>query len=381
MMLLAIIAQFGTDNFTPSLPAIRQYFNITTALTQYTVTFYFIGLSTSVFFIASLSDVYGRKAILIFGYSIFVLGSVLCHYSPTIYWLLAGRFIQGAGAACGALFRSILRDSYSGHELSRVSSIVVMTVTLTPPLAPITGGYLEHFFGWRSNFILLGLMGFFAIFIILFYFHDTLPAEKRISLDIKKLTQNYCLCFKDPFFWTYAISSGMCLSLLFGYIAMGSFIYQVQLGLTSVQYGWLSLFSIICVPFGALMSFFFVVKNGVEAIIRVGVAFMLIGALCMLVLGLSGFLNLLAILLPMGLVYIGIGLMFGNLLSAAFEKVGHMAGVASAAYSSIQAFCIFFMTLLAAHLPEHNQVPMASYLLFGASIILCCALMRKALSR
>ena len=83
MLLLAsvcIMFQFGSDILTPSLPAISLYFHINSTWAQYTVALYILGLSLFQFVFGPLSDVYGRKPMLLIGLVIFLLGKFVMRY-------------------------------------------------------------------------------------------------------------------------------------------------------------------------------------------------------------------------------------------------------------------------------------------------------------
>ena len=79
----------------------------------------FLGYCLSLVFLGDLSDRYGRKPIILYGLVIFILGSILCLWSPSYPFLLAGRFLQGIGIAAPAILSFlIIADSYSLTELS-----------------------------------------------------------------------------------------------------------------------------------------------------------------------------------------------------------------------------------------------------------------------
>lgn len=358
---MAVIAQFASDNFLPSLPAIAEYFKISKNLTQYSVSLYLFGMGVFQFFYGPLSDVYGRKKVLVSGYVVFTFGSILCVCAPSITWLLIGRVIQGAGIACTGLFRSVMRDFYSGSELAKLGSIVTIAATMTPPLAPITGGYLEHFFGWRASFVLLFLMGATSIILFSRYFPESLPKENRRSFSMTGILKNYWECFSHRNFVIFSACSGLCLGLLFGYMTIGTFLYQHVLGLSPVTYGWLAIFGIFFMPFGAYVNRRWMERVSVYHLTVFAAVLILIGSLIMLGFALCHIMNIAVILGPTFIVYFGIGFIFPNAFTQAFEDFGHIAGVAGAAYGAIQVFTSSIITTIAATLPTASQLPLGLY--------------------
>lgn len=376
MTSMAVIAQFASDNFLPSLPAIAKYFDISKHLTQYTVSFYLFGMGVFQFLYGPLSDVYGRKKVLLMGYAVFTLGSILCFCAPNIECLLVGRVIQGAGIACTGLFRSVMRDFYSGTTLAKLGSIVAIASTMTPPLAPITGGYLEHYFGWRGSFVLLFLMGLTSVILFYRYFPESLPPKQRRSFSIKGIIKNYIECFTHRNFVIFSACSGLCLGLLFGYMAIGTFLFQHTLGLSPVAYGWLAIFGICVMPLGAYVNRCLMERFSLYYLTVFAAIIMLVGAVLVLFFALLHIINVPVILVPTFIIYFGIGFIFPNALTQAFEDFGHIAGVAGASYGAIQVFTSSIAATVATLFPTTTQLPLGLYFIACSGmilIILCCA--------
>lgn len=376
---MAVISQFASDNFLPSLPAIAEYFHISKNLTQYSVSLYLFGMAIFQFLYGPLSDVYGRKKVLVSGYAVFTIGSIFCFCAPTITWLLVGRVIQGAGIACTGLFRSVMRDFYSGTALAKLGSIVTIAATMTPPLAPITGGYLEHFFGWRASFVLLFIMGLGSVILFARYFPESLPAEHRRAFSVKGIIKNYFECFSHRNFVIFSACSGLCLGLIFGYMTIGTFLYQHVLGLSPVAYGWLAIFGIFFMPLGAYFNRRWMERYSLYQLTRFAAVMMMLGSLVMLGFALFHIMNIAVILAPTFIIYFGIGFIFPNAFTQAFEDFGHIAGVAGAAYGAIQVFTSSITTTLAAMLPTTTQLPLALYFIACSGGILLILTIAKKL--
>jgi len=133
--------------------------------------------------------------------------------------LILGRFLQGLGAAGGsALARTILRDMMTGATLARYYSYYSMCNFSLIAMAPMFGGYLQHFFGWRASFILLSFYTCFAIVIAIFLLPETNIYQSMDHLKPKILINNLKTLFTSHLFLITAFIA------FFGYAGRTHFI-------------------------------------------------------------------------------------------------------------------------------------------------------------
>lgn len=100
-----------------------------------------MGLASGQLVAGPLSDVYGRRRPLLIGMFIYAVSSVLCAFSPSIGLLIGLRFIQGLAGSVGVVVsRAAVRDLYSGSELTKFFSLLMIVNGLGPILAPVIGG-------------------------------------------------------------------------------------------------------------------------------------------------------------------------------------------------------------------------------------------------
>ena len=106
------------------------------------------------------------------------------------------RALQGMSAGSGMVAgRAMIRDIYPGHQAQRVMSMVTMIFGLAPAVAPIIGGWLEVWFGWRSIFVFLVLFAALLFGGCYYRITESLPPHKRQPFALRPLLANYFKLF------------------------------------------------------------------------------------------------------------------------------------------------------------------------------------------
>ena len=135
---LAAFAPLSIDMYLPALPHIASELHTTPSFVQLSLTFFMLGLALGQLLVGPLSDVRGRRTPLLIGLAIYSVASLLCAFSPSIWFFIALRFIQGLSGAAGiVLSRAIVRDIYSGLEMTKFFSLLALVNGIAPILAPI----------------------------------------------------------------------------------------------------------------------------------------------------------------------------------------------------------------------------------------------------
>lgn len=167
-----------------SLPAIASALNTDASGLQWTVNAYLLPLSALLLLGGAAGDRFGQRRILILGVGFFALSSIACTFAPTVGWLLAGRFVQGVGAALlmpNSL--AILGRTFSGADKGRAIGFWAATGAIAAAIGPVLGGWLVDFATWRAIFLINLPLALAAIALAALYVpHDN--RDKVESLDI-----------------------------------------------------------------------------------------------------------------------------------------------------------------------------------------------------
>lgn len=131
-----------------------------------------------------LSDVFGRKSLLMFGIAVFIAASLLCGLAWSMPVLIAGRVLQGIGAgAVLPIGLTVIGDLYSVQERAKVQGYLASVWAVSSVLGPISGGLFSDYLTWRWAFLINLPLGAFALLALHRRFHE--QVERRAHrLDI-----------------------------------------------------------------------------------------------------------------------------------------------------------------------------------------------------
>jgi EmrB/QacA subfamily drug resistance transporter len=101
-----------------------------------------------------LGDVFGRKRMMFVALGIFMSASILCAMSQSIEMLTVGRVIQGlGGGGLMTLSQALIGETIPPRERGRYQGYLAGIMVTSSSFGPVVGGFLTHYFGWRSVFL------------------------------------------------------------------------------------------------------------------------------------------------------------------------------------------------------------------------------------
>ena len=155
---LSAVGPFCIDAYLPSMPEIASTFGVGLAAVQQTLTAYMVPFAVMTLWHGAISDAFGRRRVILILLALFVGASLGCALAPSFVFLLTFRVLQGLTAGAGMVIgRAIIRDVIEGHEAQRMMALVTTIFAVAPAIAPVIGGWLHHWFGWRSVFVFMTL--------------------------------------------------------------------------------------------------------------------------------------------------------------------------------------------------------------------------------
>jgi DHA1 family bicyclomycin/chloramphenicol resistance-like MFS transporter len=327
---LAAFGPLSIDMYLPSLPTIAEDLHASTSLSQLSLTSCLLGLALGQLLAGQLSDIRGRRMPLLIGLVIFSASSLLCALSSSVWGLIVLRFIQGmAGAAGIVISRAIARDLYSGTQLTKFFSLLMLVNGAAPILAPIAGGQLLRVTSWPGVFVILSILGVVMLLAVLFGLPETLPVQGRSNGGIKNTLATFRSLISDRVFMGYALSQGLVTAAMFAYISGSPFVIQHIFGASPQMFSLFFAINGLGIIIATQITGRLAGKINETKLFVSGLGLASLGSIILLVMILVGA-GLYAILPPLFVVVSSVGIVSTTAFSLAMQNQGQSAGSASA---------------------------------------------------
>ncbi|MDI3091277.1 Bcr/CflA family multidrug efflux MFS transporter [Priestia megaterium] len=365
---LGLLGPFTIDTYLPSFPTIVKDFHTTASLVQISLTACLLGLGAGQLFIGPLSDVKGRRKPLLLFLCVYLLASLTCSFSPNIYFLIVARFVQGFSAAGGLVVsRAIVRDLFSGKELIKFFTLIVLVGNLGPIVAPIAGGAILSFTKWNGVFIVLACIGAILIFMVSLKLPETLPPEKRVPSNLPQLMSNFSSLFKEREFMGYAFTQGFTTAGIFAYVSGIPFVYQNIYHVSPQQFSLLFGVNGLGLIIGSQLVGRLADYISERTFLKIGLGISIAaGAILLIALLLKA--PLIAVAIPIFFFVSSISIIGTTSFALAIESQGHIAGSASALLGLLPFVLGSLSAPLVGIAGSYTGVPMG-VTIFGASLL------------
>lgn len=245
---VSLICFLGGSIYISALPELSQVFEASSSSVSFTLTLYFIGVVIGTILSGPLSEIYGRKTILIAFLLFYSLASLLCGFSESITWFFWGRFLEGIGSAGGPIIAiALVADRYEGREYHRVVSYILIMGGLGAGGAPIFGSIMLHFFDWRTIFYILTASGVLAAVLVFF----AKVAERLEFPEVKETLREFRFFAKHNFFQYCFLMIGVLHGAFYGFVVISPYIFRLHYGWSILDFVWVGIF----LTFGELIGF------------------------------------------------------------------------------------------------------------------------------
>ncbi len=299
---------------------------------QWVLTAFFFGLTLGQLVVGPMSDHTGRKPALYAGLGLFVVGASWCALAPSFGVLVAGRALQGFGAAGPRVVAvAIVRDLHSGRGMARVMSFVQSVFILVPVLAPAFGQSVLLVAPWRVLFWILAAAALLDGAWFGLRQRETLPVERRAPISVRGMLRASGEVLRHRVSRNYTLATGAVFGALIGYLSMSQQVFQELYGLGElfpVFFGACAL----SLGLASLTNARLVMRLGMRSVSRRAVITEVIFSSAFLLAAVlwDGHPPLWFFTLGMMVCFFCNGLLFGNYNARAMQPMAHIAGAAAA---------------------------------------------------
>ncbi|WAC02272.1 multidrug effflux MFS transporter [Lacinutrix neustonica] len=332
MAALMSLVALSIDALLPALPEIGDHIGVTDpANNQLLITMIFLGLGFGQLIFGPLSDSFGRKPMVYFGFAIFVIASIVCVTTKSFEMMIIGRILQGVGLSSPRTIAiAMIRDSYSGDHMAKILSIVVMFFILIPVVAPTLGQFLLHVANWQAIFNVNVIVG---LLVIVWFWRrqpETLHKEYQTKFSLKRYAISAREFFKHKESVAFTLVSGFITGSFMVYLSTSQQIFQDQYGLGDL-FPYFFATSALAVGSSTFMNSRLVMRFGSMRIAYIAtIAYMMISMLYILIFFNGNNPSIYVLIGFFMFQFFAVGLLFGNLRALAMEPLGHIAGMGSA---------------------------------------------------
>ncbi|MFJ2545166.1 multidrug effflux MFS transporter [Pseudomonas sp. NPDC087612] len=359
LLMIVCLPRVALDICLPALPDIAIALHASDAQLHLTLTLYMLGYALSMLISGPLCDRFGRRPLLLLGGTIYLLASLACSLASSVEVMIAARLFQALGGCCGAVIgRVMVRDHFDRQQQGQLLGYLSMGMALSPMIAPVLGSLIETGLGWRWIFLLLTLSAALSLLLIALRLPETRPPQVD-GLRQQPVLKVYLRLLGDGYFMRYSLAIACVYCTYFPFIAESSTLLQRRLGLSSAQYA-----AVFAVTVGGYLvgSQLFRRRSGrysADALLGQALVLNLAGALLLMLATRLWPDALLAIVLPMLLIMLSVGLAIPACQWAVLQPYAAIAGSASGLFFFIQMAFTALCSLVIGQLSDGSAGPLA----------------------
>ncbi|AXA57816.1 MFS transporter [Pseudomonas thivervalensis] len=287
LLTLTLLGVFPIDVVLPSFPALSEHFQSPSSDIALSVSLFAVGIALSQLLIGPLSDVMGRKNLLLIGIAGSAVGATGCVLADSYWSFLFFRVVQALGCGCFVLSQALIQDLFTGQEQQRLRVLLVTCGGIFISVSPLAGTGLQSWMGWRGSFLVFIALaaGVFASACHLLECPPAGSQPRRFNI-----IASYRKVFGDFSFVAYWLTSALAFSCHFSFIVISPLVLIDQLHLSPEAFSLVLLGYGLAYIGGGLIAT--LLSNRIDPQTQIITGLSLILAAGLLMLGLANYLGL-----------------------------------------------------------------------------------------
>ncbi|WP_146690818.1 Bcr/CflA family efflux MFS transporter [Bradyrhizobium canariense] len=365
MSFLVALPSFGIDMSLPAITETAAALGVAPAQAGLTMSLFMLGFAVAPLFYGPASDRYGRKPVVVFACTLFIIAGLGCALARSLLALLMWRVVQGAGAGAGmTIALAIIRDLFEGQAARTKLSYVAIATMMVPMIAPTAGAALLALGGWRLIHTVLAGVGLLLLLAMLLGFDESARIDPANRLVPSIIARNYLRVLMHPLCLGYILVNAAAFGALFAYVSGSSLFLINGVGLRPLQYGLVFAATSLGIMTGAFLNSQ-LSAQGVSPFypLTAGLVLAAVSTTLLLAMTLAGWMPLSLVISLLVLGNLAFGLIAPNAMQGAMQPLPQIAGAAGAATGFIQmAIGAVVSGLVVALYDGHSALSMTAFM-------------------
>jgi DHA1 family bicyclomycin/chloramphenicol resistance-like MFS transporter len=369
LVLIAVVGVFTLDVYLPGMPSMAAQFDVSLTQISYTFTAFSVMFAIMQLVHGTLSDVIGRKPVVLGGLSIAALATFFCIKAESYETLFAARLLQAMGISAFVVVNAIIRDLYAGVRAVQVRTLVATASGISISIAPTIGGLLHNSYDWQGGFIASLILIIMALVYAALFFNESNVNRSAVNLRLSELFKSYVSLFSDRNYLTHIVQAMLAFTVHFSFIIMSARIFVELLGKTPLVFGYLMIIYGGVYFLCGLASTWIAKKLPISALIKIGGICIGLGGLLMMALLILFHLGSWQVLLPMAVITLGVTMARASAITGALAPIPSKAGQGSAGLNLVQFAASAMIATIVSNYGSNPQLSI-SFLAIASSLLI-----------
>lgn len=351
---LMAFTSLSTDIYLPAMPQMHKDLQGDVELT---ISGFLIGFALAQIIWGPISDRIGRKKPLRIGLILFIIGSIGCAFSETIFQIVTARVVQAFGACVGPMLsRAMIRDLYDRTQAAEMLSTLMVVMAIAPIAGPLLGGQIIKFSTWPVVFWVLAAFGA-AMFIAIQRLPETLPPEKQAKTSLLETFKKYGRLFKNSDFMVYTLCVTFFYMGVYAFVTGSPAVYITYFDVEPEYYGWLFAINILGLMGFSIANRIWVRKYSLDYLLKIATSVAMLAGIALALLVKFEIGGIYAVIGTVFFFFSMNGIIAACTNAAALDKAPEMLGAAAALLGAFQYGSGVLSSVLLALFGEDNGSP------------------------
>ncbi len=366
---MVMLGQMTISMYIPSLPSLTEALAAPPEQVKLTMTLYLACFALSQLVWGPLSDRFGRRPILFAGIGVYLVGTLACALAPNIATLILARGVQGIGACVGAtVSRAVTRDRYERGEAARTLAYIGIAIAIGPALAPVLGGQLQTWFGWRAAFVVLASFAVLVAAATYLRLEESNRNPDPHALEPMRLLHAFGTLLGSRVYVGYALTMSGTFAGLMAYTTGIPFVFIDMFGVSPAMFGFVPTFTVVGFVSGSFLASRLAHRAQGSWMVAAGSAICAASGAIFVAVVAGGFASPASVVAPMIVFMFGFGIAMPNAMANAMQPFPRIAGAAAALQGFLQMAIAAAGTIGVAALSDGTPLSTALGVCFGGML-------------